>query len=333
MERFASAVLLALLAGAGGSAQTENAEEKVLTYAGSPLAVPAGCTTDDMASFGLVCPPDRPCPVYLELTSVGSSGGKLFLAGNLHSESVTMYSILLASADGGLTWTEPHERVPRAGLDRVVFFDEKHGWAAGHVLNGQPRDPFFLLTSDGGRFWRRRDVYDDTRHAVIEDFWFDSERSGVLLIDRLAGSGEARYERYETMTGAESWMIREVSSQPIRVRRRPVRNVEASWRIVPREETKAWLVQRRDPAGWVTVSEFQIEPGVCVEPREVLAEAEPEPDQPEDAEALAEGAAAEELPVAPGGVFVIGTPPPAANRPAEVKGDDEKRPTLKKPKP
>jgi hypothetical protein len=155
----------------------------------------------------------------------------------------------------------------------------------------------------------------------------------MLLVDRPGGGGDARYERYETMTGGESWMIREVSSQPIRVRRRPVRDTEARWRIAPRDETKTWLIQRRDPAGWVAVSEFQIEPGACAEPREVLAEAEPEPGEPEAAEALEGGAAAEEMPVAPGGVFVIGTPPAAATRPAEVKGDDEKRPTLKKPKP
>jgi len=295
--------------------------------------LPAECSNELMESLGLFCPADSPCPVYLQLSSVEFVQGKLFLAGNLHTQAVTISSVLLASDDGGLTWREAAERIPQAALDRVVFYDEEHGWAAGHILDGgRPRDPFFLLTTDGGRFWRRRPVFDDARPAVIEDFWFDSDRSGILLIKELAG-GEAgaQYTQFETMTGAESWMIREVSSRPIRVRRRPAPRTGMGWRIEADGTRGVWQVQKRTESGWANAVEFLIDSGACAAVEEErLAEGE--------AEAEAETAAVEseragESPAEDKGVFVIGSPPPAATRPAQKPADDEKRPTLKKPRP
>jgi hypothetical protein len=262
--------------------------------------------------------------------------GKLIAVGNLHSEGVTMFTVLLQSEDGGLTWTEPAERVLRGGLDRVYFHNDEHGWASGHILDGEPRDPFFLLTTDGGKFWRRRDILSSGQTAEIQRFWFDSDRSGGLLIDRQRDSeAGARYARYETMTGAESWMIREVSTKPIRPRRR-VRPPESDWRVIADGGAGAWQVQKRDTAGWVSVAEFQIEPGVCVAVEEVIAEAPPRP-RPESEPEVAEPLDPSELPVAPGGVFVIGSGPPPPNPTQEVKTapeeEEDKRPTLKKPKP
>jgi hypothetical protein len=270
---------------------------------------------------------------------------------------VTLYSVLLASQDGGLSWTEPAKRVPRSGLDRVYFYNEQHGWAAGHVLEGEPKNPFFLVTTDGGQNWRQREVFRDGRTAEIQRFWFDSERSGGLMIDRLKQpENGSRYERYETMTGADSWMIREVSSQPIRQRRRRARP-EVDWRVVPDQKTGAWQVQKRGDAGWISVAEFAVEPGVCVAVAESLAEAAPPSSSPSPAPAsirLGSGGAAETAeasegdaeqtfdpdnqPVAEGGVFVIGQSPPPVNPTQEVKeapaeGEEDERPTLTKPKP
>ncbi len=325
-SRLIALVALALAAGPVWCDATEKAAE--LAYTGEPIVLPAQCTNEVMEELGLFCPADSPCPVYVQLNSVEFIEGKLFLAGNVHTEAVTIASILLASDDGGLSWREAAQRVLRASLDRVVFFDEEHGWAAGHMLDGgRARDPFFLLTTDGGRHWRRRPVFDEPRAAVIEDFWFDSDYSGVLLIEaRLEDGGGRQYERFETMTGAESWMIREVSSRPIRVRRRPARRLN-EWRIEVDEARDAWAVQKRTGAGWVTAAEFAIGAGACVieEEEEVLAEAE--------AETEAETAAPVAETPEDKGVFVIGAPPPSATQPARKPASDEKPPTLKKPRP
>jgi photosystem II stability/assembly factor-like uncharacterized protein len=250
--------------------------------------------------------------VYLELTTVDHAGGKLYIGGNLHTESATLYSILLASDDEGLTWFETYRRIRGAGLDRVFFHDKSSGWAAGHTLDGEPKDPFFLLTTDGGENWRMRRLFGDGRTALIEKFWFDSARSGGVLVDRIrANEAGSRYEHYETMTGAESWMIREVSSKPIRVRRTPGAEPDRDWRLRVGGEANAWQVQHLEGVEWLTVAQFQVEVAHCVPVVEELAEAEPEAPPSQDVEA-----------VAPGGVFVIG-------RPAEFQ--TEKKPDPKKP--
>jgi len=152
--------------------------------------------------------------------------------------------------------------------------------------------------SDGGR-------------GVIERFWFDSARSGGLLMDRLhPNEAGARYERYETMTGAESWMIREISATPIRVRGVYSGGPNPDWRVTPDAESGAWRIEHRQDGRWSTVCEFLIEVGRCVPrpeaPPPQVTEAPPKPSEPE---------------VAPGGVFRIPAPaglptaPPAKTPP------------------
>jgi hypothetical protein len=327
-------IALLLLLAPFAAAQTEEQKAADYEYTGEPIRLSLDCSNDDMAMFGLVCSAERPCPVYLELTSVDFMKGRLAVVGNLHGESNTMYSVLLVSEDGGLSWSEPFERLPHSGLDKVHFHDDTHGWAQGHVLDGGPHDPFFLLTTDGGKIWRRRSVFDDERSVVIERFWFDSDRSGGLLVDRLReGENGARYERYETMTGAESWMIREVSTTPIRVRRTRMQ-VRNDWRVIADEKTGAWQIQKEGDTGWNTISEFQIETGLCVARDEDIAAA-PTPPEPEEEAVGADGKAPlpDELPTAPGGVFVIGAPT-APQQPTEIEvEDDPDRPRTERPKP
>ncbi len=347
------AVILLLAAPAIAPAQrTKATPNPVFEYTGAPIAVPVDCGNEAISTFGLVCPPHSPCPVFLELTSVAFIQGRVFAAGNLHSESVTLYTILLASEDGGLTWTEPAARAPRAGLDQVTFHDKEHGWAAGHVLDGAPKDPFFLITTDGGKNWRKRNIFGDGRTAEIQRFWFESDRSGSVLIDRLRQPETgSRYERHETMTGAESWMIREMSSTPIRPRRRIV-SAPSDWRAAPDESSGAWQIQKRESGGWITIAEFLIEPGACAAREEEIAEAPPEPKpapvsaaatQPAPAGTAGTAAAdaggfdPDNPPVAEGGVLVIRQGPPPLNPTQEVKTapaeeqEEDKRPTMKKP--
>jgi len=79
----------------------------------------------------LSCSADEPCPVYLELAAaesgVPSGSGRILAAGNIHSSAVTLYSVLLASEDGGHTWREVHETHARLLLDHIQFFDAELG--------------------------------------------------------------------------------------------------------------------------------------------------------------------------------------------------------------
>ena len=150
---------------------------------GKPMRVPFECTEADIAATGLSCTEDEPCPVYLELANIQAVGNKIFLIGNLHTPTTTVFSILLASEDAGATWTEPQPRIRSTGLDQIQFFDFQNGWISGANLLGAPRDPFFLITTDGGKTWRDRPVFEESRLASIERFRFESPQNGVMLVD------------------------------------------------------------------------------------------------------------------------------------------------------
>ncbi len=312
----ASLIAVLLLTPPGLPAQSANGDEEdasLLRYRGEPLRLPFQCTAAEIADFGMTCTTRAPCPVYLDLTAVEAVNERVFVAGNFHDGSNTLFSILLASEDGGQSWKEVHERLRGVGLDLIHFHDDDNGWVTGHVLALPPRDPFFLITSDGGQHWRRRDIFSQSGIGLIDQFWFDDERSGGLLIDRVrAGDAGRRYERYETMTGGADWMIREVSAQPIRLRNIFPATPSADWRLTPDDRSGAWKVEQRQPGGWAPVSEFLIETGLCT-PAPALADvADPTPEPGEPAPA-----AAGDLPVAPEGVFVIGGAPPP--KPPEPK--------------
>ena len=76
-----------------------------LAAAQAPVRVPYTCTAADLDAFGLTCTPQEPCPVYAEFAQVESLGGRLFVTGDLHTVSTTMYGLLLVSDDTGKTWT------------------------------------------------------------------------------------------------------------------------------------------------------------------------------------------------------------------------------------
>ena len=130
----------------------------------------------DIQAAGLGCSEEDPCPVYLELSNVEAVGHKIFVTGNLHTPTATLDSILLASDDEGKTWTEPHPRLRSSGLDQIQFVDFQNGWISGANLQGAPRDPFLLITTDGGKTWRQRPIFEESRVASIERFWFDYAR-------------------------------------------------------------------------------------------------------------------------------------------------------------
>ncbi|MBK5294424.1 MAG: hypothetical protein JJE04_22435 [Acidobacteriia bacterium] len=255
----------------------------VMEYTGKPIQIPFACTEEMMTSFGMSCTDQHPCLIYSEISGFQPLGDKLFLTGNIHDGSSTMFSLFLASSDRGGTWTEPVERMKSAGLDRVYFFDLEAGWISGHVLQAIPRDPFYLVTTDGGKTWRNRPVFSEPRVGAIEKFWFESRTAGSMLMDRVQGpEGGARYERYETMTGGESWMIREVSSKPLPLKgaREVVANPD--WRLRADSASKAHTIEQRDAGRWNKVAAFSVAVGEC-KPNFQLLTQPPGPPEPESA--------------------------------------------------
>ncbi len=263
--------------------------ESVYQNTGKPIRLQFECSQEDLQTFGMVCSQAAPCPVFLELTSVEPVGSGLFLAGNLHNGSATMYSVLLSSVDSGASWREAHPRLQGAGLDKIQFVDFQHGYASGHILGALPRDPFFLLTTDGGKNWRRRPVFSESRVVMIDRFHFETARSGTMIIDLLhPGETGARYELYETMTGGESWMIREVSARPPRAVPPPE---TPDLRLRPDRATASYVLERQSEQKWHPVASFLIETAQCQATLEALPPEPPmpaEPPEPQEAQAPAE---------------------------------------------
>ncbi len=194
-------------------------------------------------------------------------GAKLCVSGNIHSASATLYSIVLSSSDGGKTWREPFDRVRGATFDRILFLDFEHGWIAGETVNPISRDPFLLITSNGGKSWRRASVFEDSRAGSIQQLWFDSRNNGTLIFDRGKAGDGPRYELYESATGGDNWMVREASDQPIRIKRMPANAENTDWRLRPDAATKSNRIEKRDGAKWNTVASFAVNLSACKPPQ------------------------------------------------------------------
>lgn len=231
---------------------------------GAPMRVPFTCASESMQTAGLACSEEDPCSVYLELSGVEAVGNKIFLAGNLHSATITLDSILLASDDAGKTWTEPDKRSHFSALDQIQFIDFETGWISGHMVQGIPRDPFFLITSDGGKTWRQSPVFEDGRAGAVEHFWFESRTRGRML---LATGLRKRHELYESMTGGESWGLQQVSDKPI-----PWRGAgsaehaeQQAWRIRADAKTHSFQIEKRHIERWQPVASFLVDAGRCTQ--------------------------------------------------------------------
>ena len=222
------------------------------------------CSAEDLEWAGLSCSGEEACPVYLELSAVEPVSDKIFVTGNIHTAAATLASILLASEDAGKTWHEPHVRIRAAGLEQIQFVDFETGWIGGQILQPVTRDPFLLLTTDGGKTWRDRPIFDESRAGAIERFRFDSRTHGTVWIDRTrAGERGARHELYESVNGGESWMLREASDRPIRGKPEPARPPDSGWRLRADGETKSYRTEKLRGDQWETIASFLIRIGEC----------------------------------------------------------------------
>jgi hypothetical protein len=233
-----------------------------LVNTGAPMLVPFHCSEPDMENSGLSCSQEEPCPVYLELAAIASSGIRIFAAGNIHTATATLYSVVLGTEDNGQTWREVHERIPGSGLDHLQFSGAEMGWSSGVSLAPLPQDPFLLTTTDGGQTWRVRPIFNEPRFGSIQQFYFEDKRAGELAIDHGPGSATDRYELYETNDGGETWNIRESNLKPIRLKRAPLAP-NPDWRVRADAASKSFHVEHRLAGKWTSIAAFQVNLGVC----------------------------------------------------------------------
>jgi photosystem II stability/assembly factor-like uncharacterized protein len=195
---------------------------------------------------------------------VESVSNTIIAAGNIHSATVTLLAVLLASDDLGHTWREAAARVPGAGIDRIQFLDSANGWAAGEVLSPLARDPFLLVTTDGGKSWRQHPVFSDSREdrfGSIQQFLFTGKDSGSLIIDRGRGSEGDRYELFESRDGGESWEPKETSVKPLRLKRAPEPSTE--WRARVDARSQSFHIEHNQGNRWNTVAAFSVKLAPC----------------------------------------------------------------------
>jgi hypothetical protein len=228
-----------------------------LENSGKPMRVLYECTAEDTQAAGLGCSEEDPCPVYLELANVEAIGGKIFVTGNLHTPMATLYSILLASDDGGNTWTEPHARMRASGLDQIQFVDSQNGWISGANLQGAPRDPFLLITKDGGRTWSVHPIFDDTRVAAIVSFRFDGPINGMLTIDARLDGG--KFEEYRTSNGGETWEVPKTAGDGVFQEKPP------AWRVRTDAATHSYVIEKSENSRWQKVASFLVNIASCKE--------------------------------------------------------------------
>lgn len=228
-------------------------------YAGKPIAIEAKCGDAEMADYGMSCTEDEPCPVYLELAAAESAGSKLFVSGNLHAGTATLWSILLVSEDNGQSWTEPFDRVRGVALDQIQFPGFATGFVAGHLAGPLPKDPFFLRTSDGGKSWSRLPLFEDGAVGLIEQFRFESATRGTVSVDR-GRPGVGRYVTLETESGGDSWVVRQSAAA------RPPRSPRESAplvRILADAGSKSLRIECRENNAWRTQAAFSLAAGAC----------------------------------------------------------------------
>ena len=219
------------------------------------------CTEDDAEAFGLTCTMEDPCPVFLELVSADSAVGRLLVAGNLHTKNVTLYGVVLASEDNGLTWTEAHERIRAAALEQVEFRDLQAGWATGESLDPLARNPFVLITTDGGLTWHQKPIVEDTKYGTVTQFHFDTPARGELVLDTPQPK-QVHQELYETNTGGEGWELKQVDKAPIRLKNAKTPN-QGPLRVRTDAASGAYIIERGGGRTWDRVASFTIHVADC----------------------------------------------------------------------
>lgn len=235
-----------------------------LVYDGEPIVVPLDCAYTYFEQAGIVCSNNTPCELFLELAAVETAGEHIFVAGNIHTISATIASIMLRSEDAGKTWHEPVNRYAGGVLEYIQFVDKNHGWAAGQQRElDSSAKPLLLSTYNAGKRWQRYPVSQNDDHTgTILDFYFDTEEHGLMIVDRGISAIDP-FELYESMNGGRSWLIRQITNHKPRLRNRPAALPDSNWRILADLDTANYRIEQHRENGWSTRSRFTTNLGTC----------------------------------------------------------------------
>lgn len=272
MMRFA-ALLLALpfALSLAARAQDQAAEQPspappLLENHGRPMQLPFRCTGEDIRWAGLSCSEEEPCPVFLELSSVAHWGERTVVSGNIHGESVTLYSVLLETENGGQTWSEAHPRIRGAAIDHIQYLDSGFAWTSGEEQFPLPQNPFLLLTEDGGKTWTERAVLRESAESpfgAVLQFFFGSKSTGSLILDRGQGSGQERYALFQSENGGQSWTIRQQSAKPLRL---PQTVPADGWRVRVDAPSRSYHIEHLQGDRWSSIAAFAVSLDACKPP-------------------------------------------------------------------
>jgi hypothetical protein len=223
-----------------------------------PVHVDYACTAEDIDSFGLTCSEDQPCPIFFEVSAVEAFGSRIFVAGDIHTGTTTLYGVLMSTEDGGASWNESIQRLRSANFEQFQWIGE-HGWLSGQRLEPLPKDPFFLITTDGGKNWRQRPLFEESRFGSITQFWFESPTAGELVFDNSVGKTVSQ-ELYGTMTGGENWDIKQTSTKALQLKPHPK---ETAWSVSAPSGSKTYLIEHNINGKKEAVARFLIHIGDC----------------------------------------------------------------------
>jgi photosystem II stability/assembly factor-like uncharacterized protein len=223
-----------------------------------PVHVDYACPPEDIDSFGLTCSEAQPCPVFFEVSAVDSFGSHIFVAGDIHTATTTLYGVLLSTDDGGASWNEAIPRLRSSAFEQIQIIGD-HGWLSGQRLEPLPKDPFFMITVDGGKSWRQRALFEESRFGSIAQFWFDSPASGELIFDDSVGK-TTNQESYGSMTGGENWEVKQKSAKPLHLKTpRP----NASWTATAAAGSATYLIEHELNGRKEVAARFLIHIGDC----------------------------------------------------------------------
>ena len=245
--------------------EAEDAGPKRAVYDGDPVTPAPRCEELD-EPFTAFCSEGDPCEMLLEIVHVEETTSGIVAVGGVHTTSDNASSIMLLSEDGGDTWFESAARTPRATFEKALFVDADHGWAAGTSgESGAGRQTFFLVTSDGGKRWRRFEVTagGEERSGLIVDFLFDTPKHGYLILEK--PELDDRFELYETFNGARSWSTRGLTPDRPRFPGRR-RSIEIpNWRVEEDSGEAVYVIEGRDDKSspWTTRARFAASLGTC----------------------------------------------------------------------
>lgn len=244
----------------------EPAEPERPVYSGDPALIDVACDADSLLQAGLNCSEASPCGLEFELLLAEDLGERIVVAGSVRTAAGTLESVLLTSADGGGSWTEPVDRVAAGALEIAQFLDGEVGWIGGQrTVDGAVSEPFLLFTKDGGEDFDQRFVVagGETQEGFILQLQFDSPDHGYLILEK-PNAAVDRFRLYESYNGGRSWAIRQIVAERPAIpgaRRRPRALLDPDLRLTA--QNGVIELERRAGGAWARLAGFQIEIGSC----------------------------------------------------------------------